>query len=630
MLMVFVGAGVSADSGAPLFNDLRDAMVSANLPRFYRKRFQPEQTAKFAPEQLFYQAGRTHGDRRALSRFVTDCFSRLRPNQNHHLLASVLRSGIVWTTNYDILIEKAARSVVDVRPVIRSNAHFSEHHHGAGVLFKPHGSLDQNRPGRPRALLFTTADVMRPVPEEWKSSLIRSAAGNDVLVWGYAGNDPDMMPLLRKAMRNATSVTWMTATPGDVKRLSAQLPDVTVTFPGNGTWSHEELRVWLRTHYLRRHGVAVPPETPAPSSKHRRRARAPRLSLVPRANITSGALPNGVGPILARRMLLRGALLRPSRELVFRWLRSHFVDTANAASWYLRIVQLVPKVLQPRGGYLEATWLSAYENSGKGAPDPKRLQRIATASLRAVEASSRNRELQFFLLVRSMALLETAGDEEAVADLLEGPTARLTELVRDSHPSIMGNHLLNLARYLRTAGRLTEAVEVLDEAVDWEPFVSRTWQSLLELERSILSLHRLDLASAEDHCANAEKVAHTLVVPALSQDLAVVRVRLSWYRAFVNGAVLPDPYPRLDPRWSTTPGRELERTRSEREHRRLGGFANAACDTPFPERTPSSESRPRDVAWLVRRADGTLARVQGSADQVPRLTADERATLLIP
>jgi NAD-dependent SIR2 family protein deacetylase len=109
---ILVGAGMSRNSEVPLFKDFRDAFLEPLLGHRIKGKSGPSSinVEVFPPEQLFYRLSKL-GPKYELSVLSTlreYSFDR-SPNLNHYVLCEAIKAGAsVWTTNYDVLIEKAA------------------------------------------------------------------------------------------------------------------------------------------------------------------------------------------------------------------------------------------------------------------------------------------------------------------------------------------------------------------------------------------------------------------------------------------------------------------------------------------------------------------------------------------
>ncbi len=210
---IFVGAGISVDSGCPLFKDFWLAFLKAGLA--YAKLPDSHQLASdasrlmevFPPEQLLYRlqtAGRPERQSlvSTLLRYLRD--GRL-PNANHVALSMMLMAGAqVWTTNYDTLIEDAPgddRFHVIAWPESPQCSCSKPH------IMKPHGSFQPGGPDQ-QHLIFDSAAVL-DMRDDWKEAFAQSLAGRHVIVAGQRGQDIDLMPvLMEQAQHEIQSGVW--------------------------------------------------------------------------------------------------------------------------------------------------------------------------------------------------------------------------------------------------------------------------------------------------------------------------------------------------------------------------------------------------------------------------------------
>ena len=202
-LSLFVGAGISLPppSSLPLFGALREAIASGlgvHSSRFLNL---------IAPEFLLSSLYRNGI---SVSEILLATLSVGEPNALHFSLAEAATAGVdVWTTNADELIEAAA--------VQRGYDLQKSYGKGAGRpadsvhLFKLHGTLNDID-----SLAFRTEDVLTPISAELAAKLRQSFRDRDVMICGYAGADPDVMPALLSAFDDAASVEWFEIHPSVV------------------------------------------------------------------------------------------------------------------------------------------------------------------------------------------------------------------------------------------------------------------------------------------------------------------------------------------------------------------------------------------------------------------------------
>ena len=142
----FVGAGLSAGAGAPLWADLAKRL---------REQLHPMSDEE-SPLQIAQYFRNQHGNRKLFS-LLRDVIHQheLLPSATHQILASI--SQVLVTTNYDDLIEQSFREAG--RPL-----HVITEDHELGLwdeskeaqLIKVHGDLN-----RPDSIVLSSGDYMR-------------------------------------------------------------------------------------------------------------------------------------------------------------------------------------------------------------------------------------------------------------------------------------------------------------------------------------------------------------------------------------------------------------------------------------------------------------------------------------
>lgn len=225
-LMWFLGAGASASAGVPTATDMiwefkqklfvsqhRDAANSVadlsqpnicarlqahvdslgNLPR----QGTPEEYAG-----LFEATYPAESDRQE---FLQAKLSGAKPSYGHLALATLMhgrRCRLVWTTNFDTLIDDACAKVFDTTgalktatldaPDIAKQAIIGEHW---PLQVKLHGDFRSRH-------LKNTSDELRHQDNQLKRMLVDSCQRNGLIVIGYSGRDGSIMNILREAAKN--------------------------------------------------------------------------------------------------------------------------------------------------------------------------------------------------------------------------------------------------------------------------------------------------------------------------------------------------------------------------------------------------------------------------------------------
>lgn len=183
---VFVGAGASIAAGLPSWTELieplrakiTDCPPSATLPdvaQFYENQF----------------------SRLRLEKYVEDRLGHLdaEPTDLHFALAEILRVGRIYTTNFDTLIEDAAKKLkIKFRTILNTDPPVS-FDRDLLTIVKLHG--DMHRTG---SYIITSQDYesfFRRHPGLTTQILSEFQTGT-VLFLGYSHNDPDLRMIIRR------------------------------------------------------------------------------------------------------------------------------------------------------------------------------------------------------------------------------------------------------------------------------------------------------------------------------------------------------------------------------------------------------------------------------------------------
>lgn len=257
------------------------------------------QWAYLAPEALLSRLASRHIDVDAELRRM---LSGGRPNALHWAAAETLgRGGAVWTTNFDELIEAAARQLgVTLHRILPDDDVTCEC--ARGHLVKVHGTLTSGR------VIVRSEEVLLPLPDPWLERLKIDLAGAQVAVVGYAGADIDLRRGLHDALTGAAAATWF-GTAFDEKLLLRRFGKLVA----NGSLTLElssrpdlEFMNWLAARHI---GNTVPGTVRAET-----RGPLPSISL-PRAryetsDLLRARLLDDFGEGRSARALYRRALLR--------------------------------------------------------------------------------------------------------------------------------------------------------------------------------------------------------------------------------------------------------------------------------------------------------------------------------
>lgn len=239
-----VGAGISANSGVPLFQQYRDGFIRALLPdrkAKYLRRGSERSAVEvgldvFPPEQLFYRLTKLGPEfKNSVVSTIFKYSSNRVPNRNHFALAKALEAGAsVWTTNYDTLIEDAL-TALDL-PVHSlswpADPECKVINCGSLHIYKPHGSIQSEEPLN-QNLVFDSEQVLLPLSNAWRDAVANHFSNKTVVLAGYKGNDIDLIPALAATMRESTSFAiWMEFPDSVTDRQRLMLPRTNVV-PGN-------------------------------------------------------------------------------------------------------------------------------------------------------------------------------------------------------------------------------------------------------------------------------------------------------------------------------------------------------------------------------------------------------------
>lgn len=185
--VILCGAGVSADepSRLPSGEKLARRLVTLVLKdttlwdgdarRFLTTR--PQKSQEELRLELVFELLARYLDPRALVR-VYELFIDASPNRNHLALLCT-RAHKIFTTNQDILFERARRLLVPLRTV---------------QFVHLHGRCDQ-----PSTIVTLVREYLKGLPEDLHSDLIGSTKSRDVVVIGYSGRDRDVMASLMQS-----------------------------------------------------------------------------------------------------------------------------------------------------------------------------------------------------------------------------------------------------------------------------------------------------------------------------------------------------------------------------------------------------------------------------------------------
>ncbi len=224
-LVFFVGAGISANTGMPLVFELLEALLMDALKRSAPDKADNDtllsNAIKRASQELGFEI--TLNDLwqicpGAIVQFFHSLASfegnRCSPNHVHKFLASwITTGGVVLTTNYDRLIERAASNrVKDLLVRYTESAGPASFEHWKGdllqgeCLFKLHGSLVS-----PDSCLGALEKVGTRIAGNRAELLATIAHGRPLCFVGWRGVDPDIPLLLEEVLskKDPVPVIWV-------------------------------------------------------------------------------------------------------------------------------------------------------------------------------------------------------------------------------------------------------------------------------------------------------------------------------------------------------------------------------------------------------------------------------------
>lgn len=189
---LFVGSGVSIPSGAPSWYEL--------LKRYENDLEITIDANEDLPQIAQYVVNANLGNRGALVASIKDLTARSTGPNDIHRSMTLIPVDVIWTTNYDTLIEEAFGDSVlvrvddsDIATVNRSPRHQTE-------LIKIHGCRVRSKPGD---MVVTSGDYEdlgynRPALVQ---RLRQDMMHRSLLFIGYSFNDPDTRTAMTQARR---------------------------------------------------------------------------------------------------------------------------------------------------------------------------------------------------------------------------------------------------------------------------------------------------------------------------------------------------------------------------------------------------------------------------------------------
>jgi len=222
--MWFLGAGASASAGVPtayhlvwefkriLFcseqrvpveaiTDLADPAVRDRLQQHFDSKHSYPVLDSDDEYAIYFEAAHpSEADRRAV---LDHTMSAAAPSYGHKVLAALMkadRARIVWTTNFDPMVEDAAAEIFRTTgrlttatpdsPELARQALAEERW---PLLVKLHGDFRSRR-------LRNTSEELRRQDAELRDALVRSCQRHGLIVVGYSGRDRSIMESLEQAI----------------------------------------------------------------------------------------------------------------------------------------------------------------------------------------------------------------------------------------------------------------------------------------------------------------------------------------------------------------------------------------------------------------------------------------------
>ena len=457
---ILVGAGISKNSAVPLFEAFRNAFLEPILGQ------STVNIDVFPPEQLFYRLSRLGRkyERSVISTLLEYSFDRL-PNLNHFALCEAIEAGAsVWTTNYDTLIEKAAFSM-GLR--CHALAWPESPYCACGDLhfFKMHGSFHQGDIASQK-LIFQSSDVLQQMRSDWESAFTNSFKDSDVLIAGYKGNDIDVMPVLKKCVRESSStVLWFELEGAVTPRQAKSLPKLTFVL-GDPSF---EFRCHLVDRYWLDGALAVSeasPDIPMPSPVDFPMTHAAKAALLGQLERSESA-----------RKELRQSILHDPFQLRFESLGKLVQSIClenRYANFFARKLS-ISLVHVPLPFLRDSAWfryLLLNETYGTRDWMSRRIRRHGQRQ--AVK------EWGYGARVSAFSHLKLIGDFAELDKYID-----ISEYVTQL-PSLQGKAVFNILWVLRNQGRLAEWRQLVAQFEDRAPYLDPNWTAWFDIERADL------------------------------------------------------------------------------------------------------------------------------------------------
>jgi hypothetical protein len=522
-LLLFVGAGISYPSGAPTFPDLRNMFLEPILgsaPGVDADHFSPELLFDAIDDQ---QPGTRPGIRRAM----WSACERVSPTANHFGAAGLGAAGAaVWTTNFDTLIERAARrSGIPFATIAPPEAPHRTRRPAGLVLHKPHGSFPftGDPPIEPRShgydLLFGATELWRELGGAWAQALRADASGREAHLVGYRGVDLDVMPVLLAALTGARRVVWweVDSQTRNIARLRAVLGGLPCPW---------EVRPFVDSraplHELALAADVLPSGAPSPAPGRAARPTHPSPPTPSRA-ARAAVIGEFRGSVAGRREYAMAVLLDPwdlKRAAAWRLLRGSAFDRP-------RIRRAVLAVLRAGARWTRRRWFGRFWELYATLLDAEALAPTDDRDLRLLRASPGADSAD--VLVRLSSKEKRIGRLEQAQ--VDGRRA-MDVLARDgAAPGLEAMAIYNLAWIARQRWDLAARSEVTGGMPERMGMIGFNWAAWLRLDDALLAIDLGDIPGARAAYGDPflrlarERRRHRMYVA----DDQQVRALLAWH-----------------------------------------------------------------------------------------------------
>jgi tetratricopeptide (TPR) repeat protein len=420
-----------------------------------------------------------------LQEALTSILGNGQPNITHYIAANLLKkNGVIWTTNYDTLIEQAAKLSPADSTKIAFDQRIDNSFKDENIrLIKPHGTLPV-----PDTWAFRSQDVLRQAPFYVKDRLLNDIKKHYMIFLGYSASDLDLRPILQHAIEDVGIGLWFCRRSEKdtvTKLFSAAVRDKRLQIfdeenPSMSFWN------WAKENEL----IDSIPKEIQPSN--------PRMgSLIPLIDDPEirSIILRRAGAIEVATYALRPALKRLNFRAIDLYLSINRQQrrTLGLVSHFLRAVYRTAfRALRDKGLY--SLSYMAFE-SGR--------YRLATriAQMDLINASPRRK-------IQLVASLRMDGRFDDGVKVVQEVFAGLKDNMDDANFEARGT--FEMAMCLRWSGRELDAKRIIDSLdVNRLKHADLNWQGWIYLEKgTCLSLR----GAMADAGANAEKALEIFTV----------------------------------------------------------------------------------------------------------------------